>query len=116
MTPRTIIPDARPLPVSPEVSDDWRCPRCENTERFIGVDSDGWGGPDECECEASAPDAPIDALCVCTAVLRQPLRIADDGDVIYSAFTGGGSDAEIGEYDEIECAECGFIIWRQEGL
>jgi hypothetical protein len=96
-TPKTL-----PTPDSPEVTGNYRCPCCGNTEQFIGHDDHGYPG-DACECGK--------VVCECQATLRQHFRVDASGEVTYEAFTGGGNGAEIGAYDRIQCARCGVQIW-----
>ena len=91
---------------SPEVTRDYRCPYCGNTERFIGYDAHGFPG-EACTCEQD--------LCVCEVTLRQAFTVIS-GEERYQAFEGGGFNAEIGAYTRIECAECGQVIWQEEAL
>jgi len=56
---------------SPEVTGVWLCPKCSNRRRFIGTDSDGYGGPEVCECEASAVGAHDGLECLCSTELVQ---------------------------------------------
>lgn len=101
-------------PQSPEITGDYQCPKCPNRTHFIGWDHDGYGGPLECECGAyDEYGGASGAECCCSAVLRQPFTILPDGEVVYAAFEGGGCGAEIGSYDTIECAECGYYIWNE---
>jgi len=108
---------------SPEITGAWNCPApgCGNRTHFIGTDSDGYGGPEVCECEASAVGAHDGLECLCSTELVQELFIRDgattdgyDGEIDYQAFTGGGSGAEIGSYDTIVCGECGALVWSEE--
>jgi DNA-directed RNA polymerase subunit RPC12/RpoP len=39
------------MPESPEITGNYRCPQCGNTEQFIGHDDHGYPG-DACECES----------------------------------------------------------------
>lgn len=89
---------------SPEVTKDYRCPNCGNTERFIGYDTHGFPGK-ACECGQDP--------CVCEVTLRQAFTVIA-GEERYQAFEGGGCNAEIGAYTRIECAECGQVIWQEE--
>jgi len=89
---------------SPEVTKDYRCPCCGSTERFIGYDAHGFPG-EACECDQDP--------CVCEVTLRQAFAVVS-GEECYQAFEGGGSNAEIGAYTRIECADCGQVIWREE--
>lgn len=93
----------------------WRCAGCGNRNEWIGYDDEGYGGPSECECTAGETD---DAACTCTTTLRQhfsfpPLSEAQNPmpHAAYDAHTGGGDDAEIGDYTRIQCAECGAWLW-----
>jgi hypothetical protein len=91
-----------PLPDSPEITGDYGCSHCGNTAEFIGLDDHGFPGGG-CECGHD--------ICECQVTLRQPFRVLANGHVVYEAFTGGGSGAEIGSYDRIECGCCGSQIW-----
>jgi len=93
---------------SPEQTGVWYCPHCRNKTNFIGVDEEGYGGPEVCTCGQTE--------CICFTELRQPLFIDENREVHYSAFEGGGFDAEIGSYTRVECAECGAYIYEQEKL
>lgn len=91
---------------SPEITGDYRCPHCGNTERFIGYDDHGFPG-DDCDCGKE--------ICECQVTLRQPFRVNARGEVTYAAFTGGGNDAEIGTYDRIDCDCCRAQTWPAGG-
>lgn len=115
------------LQASPENA---RC-SCGNITGFVGIDERGYGGPEVCTCgAATAYDAwlgrldrrpaevtPDLAECTCLTVLTQPFRVLRDdaGRVIeieYQVFSGGGYDAEIGEYTRIQCGRCGVEVYR----
>lgn len=102
-----------------------RCSKCGNAERFIGHDDDGYGGPTECEGgeDAEGTSCPngggTEGFCGCITHLAQPFRVErdDTGKVIevhYAEFTGGSFDAEISDYNRIDCAECGHEVYREQ--
>ena len=111
--PATAEGEGAPLK-SPEETGVYKC-ACGNTERFIGVDVRGYGGPEVCtmtpECTAEE--------CAEDTELRQRFDVlSQDGtregaEIEYGTFDGGGYDAEIGSYTSIECRDCNAVIWKE---
>lgn len=100
---------------SPEDTGIYQCPACPNKRDFIGINVKGFGGPSMCECGAcdyENPQRAEDGLCVCDTELRQPFHVSSAG-VEHEAFTGGGTDAEIGQYTHIDCVACGATVWTE---
>lgn len=98
---------------SPEVTEDYRCLACGNTESFTGYDAHGWAG-DEWQCENGVCDP--DGTCECETLLVQPFTVLRNaaGEVeaiAYDCHEGGGSGAEISTYTRIDCRECGAVLW-----
>lgn len=91
---------------SPEITHVWKCPHCDNDAAFIGIDDHGYGGPDECESDCDPEEG-----CTCETELKQPFTVEDGEPYDYQAFTGGGYDAEIGNYTRIYCAKCERLLW-----
>jgi hypothetical protein len=118
-------------PQSPEITGAWDCktPGCFNRKNFIGIDAQGYGGPEACEgdpdsvegCPGVADKSTLESYCACVTELVQPFTVLYDeknewepGNCEYEAFTGGESDAEIGSYTKIVCAECRATLWEEE--
>lgn len=111
----------RMMDPSPETTGLYKCPRCGNTQRFTGIDANGWGGPDSCEYDGRGLCADE---CQCATELTQDFDVLGEYDgktnsndtIEYHAFTGGTSGAEIGSYTTILCRDCEAIIWDEEGF
>jgi DNA-directed RNA polymerase subunit RPC12/RpoP len=106
---------------SPEETGYYICYDCGNLTDFIGHDDHGYPG-DECECGHAEDDGAFPE-CRCAVTLSQPFTVLRELgepietpclDVSYEAFVGGGCDAEISQYDRIECAHCGAQVWTGE--
>ncbi len=85
------------MPESPELTKHYLCPKCGNTESFVGVDELGYGGREY------PPDEPV--------TLRQTLTVDEDREEHVDPFEGGGTGAEIGPYTQILCQTCDTVIW-----
>lgn len=94
---------------SPEVTDNWHCTSCGNRTTFVGIDIHGYGGPDECDSEDCGD------VCECETILTQTFDVdpEDPENINYHEFLGGGHDAEIGNYTQIDCAMCGQTLWEE---
>lgn len=95
----------------------WHCKSCGNTQSFIGIDANGYGGEGSCDC-----DLDEDETCDCVTVLRQDVEIANgtpEPGMFYgpdeSPETGSlHNNAHIGNYTSVECAQCGSVLWEDE--
>lgn len=113
--------------VSPEITGEFVCAYCGNTEYFIGTDNRGWGGKDACHSDLCYAGF-VDVSCYCETELVQafqteyygiPGNVPDEPDMVgqiisYEAHTGGEDGAEIGAYTKIECGNCRSLIWEEQ--
>ena len=86
---------------------------CGNKTRYIGHDYHGYPGED-CSCGAYH-DGDHDGECICAVHLTQPFVVdAETRELLDYECHSGGYDANIHEYQEVTCAACGALVWKED--
>jgi hypothetical protein len=99
---------------SPEETGIYACSKCGNDRAFIGYDYHGYPGRG-CACHELSEEV---TECRHDVVLAQPFTVIRQGGFLehadlYYECHNGGEDSEIGNYDRIDCAKCGHILWQE---
>jgi hypothetical protein len=106
------------LTQSPEVSPA-TCPGCGNSDHFVGTDHHGSEGQEACDCSRTGAQEHQKGCAVWEDItLTQEFRVIsgseENFEVEYVSHVGGCTGAEIGEYDEVSCGQCGVLLWRKD--